>query len=214
MCRLRRINLSGAHDGGVLVAIVGVHDDIRGERMDRQIAVGVHGDDQQQTRSPGTRQTRGQSDSRIAPNLRKAGLCDWLGLTLCPQPSFSATRIAGTRGAEQRASPCVDRATWHGCSRAASVGPLYKETGLREIGRMKTEFIVVAALALGCLFSAGRLCAETEPQGPPAADPAPSPPAGIIVTPPVSIPLRPEMRPPANSPPSCPATDRELELIG
>jgi hypothetical protein len=79
---------------------------------------------------------------------------------------------------------------------------------------MKTEFIVVAALALGCLFSAGHLCAETEPQGPPAADPAPSPPAGIIVTPPVSIPLRPEMRPPANSPPSCPATDRELELIG
>ena len=97
---------------------------------------------------------------------------------------------------------------------AAPVGFLYKETRLREIGSMKTELTVVAALALGCLFSA-RLCAETETEAPAAADVAPSPPAGIIVTPPVSTPLRPEMMPPANSPPaSCPATDRKLELIG
>jgi len=80
---------------------------------------------------------------------------------------------------------------------------------------MKREITVVGAVALGCLFSAERLCAETEPQAPPAAVTAPSPPAGIIVTPPVSTPLPPEMMPPANSPPpSCPATDRKLELIG
>ena len=90
---------------------------------------------------------------------------------------------------------------------------------LGEIGPMKTEVIVAAALALGSLFSAGRLYAETEPQAPPAAEPGSSAP-GIIVTPPVSIlPPPPEMVPPASSPPSrpppsCPATDRKLELIG
>jgi len=99
--------------------------------------------------------------------------------------------------------------------RAASAGSLYKRAGLSEIGWMKREITVVGAVALGCLFSAERLCAETEPQAPPAAETAPSPPAGIIVTPPVSTPLPPEMMPPANSPPpSCPATDRKLELIG
>ena len=97
----------------------------------------------------------------------------------------------------------------------APVTSLYKGTGLSEIGCMKREFTVVAAVALGCLLSAECPRAETEPQAPPAAETDPSPPAGIIVTPPVSIPLRPEMVPPANStPPSCPATDRKLELIG
>jgi len=84
---------------------------------------------------------------------------------------------------------------------------------------MKTDIIVAAALMLGSLILAGRLCAETEPQAPPAAETGASAP-GIIVTPPVSIlPPPPEMVPPASSPPShpapsCPATDRKLELIG
>jgi hypothetical protein len=106
-----------------------------------------------------------------------------------------------------------------GVPQAASVGSLYKVRDLGEIGRMKNEVIVVATLALGSLFSAGRLCAETEPQTPPAAETGASAP-GIIVTPPTSIlPPQPEMVPPASSPPSrpapsCPATDRKLELIG
>jgi hypothetical protein len=100
-----------------------------------------------------------------------------------------------------------------------SVGSLYKKTGLSEIGWMKRGFTVVAAVVLCCLCLIGRLRAETDPEAPPAAEAGQSAP-GIIVTPPVSIlPPRPEMVPPANSPParpapSCPATDRKLELIG
>jgi len=134
-----------------------------------------------------------------------------LGLRSCPQVFFSPAM----KRCQAKQIFCVGRATRHGSSRAASAGSLYKGTGLSEIGWMKREITVVGAVALGCLFSAERLCAETEPQAPPAAETAPSPPAGIIVNPPISIPPRPEMMPPANSPPpSCPATDRKLELIG
>jgi hypothetical protein len=126
----------------------------------------------------------------------------------------------GTRGAKQSTSFCVSRATRHGSSQAAPVGSLYKETALREIGWMKREFTVVAAVALGCFFAVERLCAESEPGATPATETAPSAP-GIIVTPPFSILPRSEMVPPSNSSPppsppapSCPATDRKLELIG
>jgi hypothetical protein len=90
---------------------------------------------------------------------------------------------------------------------------------------MKTALTVVA-LTLGCLIAGGRLCAQTEAQSPPATDAAPSAPAGIIVTPPyfiqirpemppVSSPVRPDTLPPGNSPPqTCPATDHKLDLIG
>ena len=89
------------------------------------------------------------------------------------------------------------------------------ETGLSESAAMKAVLTAVVVLGLGALMSAGRLDAETESQEPPASDTAPSPPAGIIVTPPISIPLRPETQPPASSPPqTCPATNRSLELIG
>jgi len=39
-----RVEFTGAHNGRVLVAIIGVHNDMSGKRMDRWIAVGVHGD--------------------------------------------------------------------------------------------------------------------------------------------------------------------------
>ena len=153
----------------------------------------------------------------IAP-LSKASL-DWLD-ALSTVFFSRLPQTACTRGAKQNTSFCVSRATRHGSSRAVSVGLLYKETALREIGWMKREFTVVAAVALGCFFSVERLCAETEPGATPATETAPSAP-GIIVTPPFSILPRPEMAPPSNSSPppsspapSCPATDRKLELIG
>ena len=91
---------------------------------------------------------------------------------------------------------------------------------MRESDPMKTALTVVA-FTLGCLIAAGRLCAETEPQSPPATEAAPSAP-GIIVTPPYLIQIRPDTPPvsspvrPDNLPPpqTCPATDHKLDLIG
>src|SRR5262249_12746145 len=39
-----RVEFEGAHNRWVLAAVIGVHDDRCGKRMDRWIAVGVHGD--------------------------------------------------------------------------------------------------------------------------------------------------------------------------
>jgi hypothetical protein len=92
---------------------------------------------------------------------------------------------------------------------------LYMETGLGESAAMKAVLTAVVVLGLGAILTAGHLGAETESEAPSVSDPVPSPPAGIIVTPPVSIPARPESVPPVSSPPqTCPATDRRLDLIG
>jgi hypothetical protein len=39
-----QVEFEGARNGRVLAAVIGVHDDMCGKRLDRWIAVGVHGD--------------------------------------------------------------------------------------------------------------------------------------------------------------------------
>src|SRR5262249_26848122 len=99
------------------------------------------------------------------------------------------------------------------CSQRAR--SLYMKAGLGESAAMKAVLTAVVFLGLGALLSARRWGPETERGPPRVSNPGPPPRAGIIVPPPVSIPLRPEPVPPVSSPPqTCPATDRRLDLIG